>query len=150
MAWTTPKTDWIPNDVVSSADLNQVGANLNVLRNTIFIAGSAPDQNGLYYYDLLYQTAMVLAAGQSLILRRYGHNFTTHSLGGGPMYAKISVTGGATYTPTGPVVETMPDTTLYTNATASPVTVAVVVTPVTGGGYPWDAGSGFHATLEIV
>jgi hypothetical protein len=152
MNWPTPKTDWASNDVLSSTEFNNIGANLNMLLNTFEISASVPSYNDYLYDWVLYQTAISIPAGKKLVLRRYRASFVdTSNIPPVPIIPEVYIFGEANkYDPGASVADNAPDFDLYSNSTASAELKILYVYEQSEGSKAADGGSGFHLTLEIV
>jgi hypothetical protein len=150
MAWSTPKTDWDPSDVLASTDFNRIEENTNVLRNTKHISAMLPNLwTSADYDDRIYSTYIMVPAGKTLLLRSIGLNAGTAT----PADIDIGIDGETAYNPTTATGEiTGLSFTLYTNLIGTDQQKLLYIdypSPL-GNPYPWDPGAAFHMVVEII
>jgi hypothetical protein len=147
MSWTAPKIDWASNNVLSSTEFNNIGANLTMLGNTFEVSASATGANESGTYHTIHSISVSIANQKKLVLRRYRGCFT--STASPVVLPLVLVVGETVYNPWAAVTETTPDFDLYTNTSGS--TALKTLTIRSAGSLPqWDVGSACHLTLEIV
>lgn len=146
MSWVAPKTDWASSDVIATTDLIRIEENENILRNTIELSSAFPSVSADRPYNL-YNTMISIAAGKTLILRRwrcYAYHLS------GAVLPKVSISGETKYQAVAADTETTPDFDLYVNTAGTTQVKKLVVEVDSGDSGQWTPGNGWHLTLEII
>ncbi|MCO4819805.1 MAG: hypothetical protein KC517_09285 [Bacteroidetes bacterium] len=127
MAWTTPKTDFAPSDVVDESDFNAINENILSLHNRFDVSGSIIDNEtvGIGGSYIQRRIKFGLPDGTQLVLKnaryRFGDNWPSasglrlrvlYSVGAGDVLAWTSASSSG---------DEEPDQVIYANSSGSPV-----------------------------
>lgn len=131
MAWTTPKTDFSPGNVLTAAQMNDIGGNLNELRNTptALSAQDTTTQTGTLGNDFTYTTAEItltpgtwMVQGQASLINTVTADSTSASLWNQTTGAEVANSTGARAT-----TSTTMENNLVTRLTLITVTVNTAI-----------------------